>query len=182
MATSFRIQVQMGTDTNGQPVYRKRSYSRVKPAAADLDIPGAHCRDAGMNFKSAGVAVIGNLMDRPPTPEQWKLLIGLVRELCRRYSVPPGRVLGHSEVPGAATDCPGRHMDMARLREEIASAGEDDSRKEAAAPGKSGGEGGGASETCLSEKAKPLKGRKAIMQINEGKCIAFHSKFAAISK
>ncbi|WP_422392997.1 DUF1659 domain-containing protein [Neomoorella humiferrea] len=26
--------MQTGTDTNGQPIYRERSYSRVKPAAA----------------------------------------------------------------------------------------------------------------------------------------------------
>ncbi|WP_258359429.1 DUF1659 domain-containing protein [Moorella sulfitireducens (nom. illeg.)] len=38
LATSFRIQVQTGTDTNGQPVYRLRSYSRVKPAATDQDV------------------------------------------------------------------------------------------------------------------------------------------------
>ncbi|MGI6285913.1 DUF1659 domain-containing protein [Neomoorella humiferrea] len=46
---SFRIQVQTGTDTNGQPIYRERSYSRVKPAAAASTTPGAHCWDAGMN-------------------------------------------------------------------------------------------------------------------------------------
>lgn len=89
-------------------------------AGRSLTMPGAHCRDAGMNHKSAGVAVIGNLMDHPPTPEQRRALIGLVRELCRRYSVPPERVLGHNEVPGAATDCPGRFMDMARVRAEAA--------------------------------------------------------------
>ncbi|WP_173297018.1 N-acetylmuramoyl-L-alanine amidase [Thermanaeromonas sp. C210] len=38
-------------------------------AGRSLDIPGAHCRDAGMNYRSAGVAVLGNLMDRPPTKE-----------------------------------------------------------------------------------------------------------------
>ncbi len=37
LATSLRLQVQTGTDVDGKPVYRMRSYSRVKPAAADQD-------------------------------------------------------------------------------------------------------------------------------------------------
>ncbi|QGP92304.1 N-acetylmuramoyl-L-alanine amidase [Neomoorella glycerini] len=93
-------------------------------AGRSLDVPGAHCRDAGMNFKSAGVAVIGNLMDHPPTLEQRRALIRLVRDLCRRYNVPPERVLGHREVPGAATVCPVRFMDMGRVRREVVVPGE----------------------------------------------------------
>ncbi|WP_258359871.1 DUF1659 domain-containing protein [Moorella sulfitireducens (nom. illeg.)] len=38
LATTLRLQVQVGTDAGGQPVYRVRSYNRVKPAAADQDV------------------------------------------------------------------------------------------------------------------------------------------------
>ncbi|MEW8959503.1 MAG: DUF1659 domain-containing protein [Moorella sp. (in: firmicutes)] len=38
LASTLRFQVQVGTDANGQPVYRTRSYSRVKPGAADQDV------------------------------------------------------------------------------------------------------------------------------------------------
>ncbi|WP_258359432.1 N-acetylmuramoyl-L-alanine amidase [Moorella sulfitireducens] len=116
-------------------------------AGRSLTIPGAHCRDAGMNHKSAGVAVIGNLMDHPPTPEQRQALIELARELCRRYSVPPERVLGHNEVPGAATDCPGRFLDMERLR------------AEAAAPAGDGGTTAGeAGNSASSETVEHMEG------------------------
>lgn len=36
--SSLRLVVQVGTDTNGNPVYRNRSYSRVKPGAPDDDV------------------------------------------------------------------------------------------------------------------------------------------------
>jgi len=38
LATSLRLQVQTGTDAGGSPLYRVRSYSRVKPDAADQDV------------------------------------------------------------------------------------------------------------------------------------------------
>jgi len=36
--SSLRLVVQTGTDTNGNPVYRNRSYSRVKPEVPDADV------------------------------------------------------------------------------------------------------------------------------------------------
>jgi hypothetical protein len=36
--SNLRIVVQTGTDLKGNPVYRNRSYSRVKPAALDQDV------------------------------------------------------------------------------------------------------------------------------------------------
>ncbi|BCV20221.1 DUF1659 domain-containing protein [Moorella sp. Hama-1] len=34
VGSSFQLRVQMGTDANGQLLYRTRAYSRVKPEAA----------------------------------------------------------------------------------------------------------------------------------------------------
>ncbi|WP_338834004.1 N-acetylmuramoyl-L-alanine amidase [Neomoorella humiferrea] len=61
--------------------------------------------------------------------------MGWCGSLCRRHNVPPERVLGHNEVPGAATGCPGRHMDMMRVRAEVASTDESGTRIGGAATG-----------------------------------------------
>ncbi len=88
---------------------------RVVPGRS-LGLPGAHCKAAGMNFKGIGIAVLGNLNNHPPLPSQEEALENLVRGLQQRFGIPPANVLGHREVPGAATDCPGRCLDMERLR------------------------------------------------------------------
>jgi hypothetical protein len=49
-----------------------------------LDLPGAHCRADGMNFKGIGVSLIGNLENHLPLPEQVTSLYGLLVDLCRR--------------------------------------------------------------------------------------------------
>jgi len=45
---------------------------------------GAHCRASGMNFKSLGI--------------------------CVKYLILPDHILGHCEVPGARTLCPGENL------------------------------------------------------------------------
>jgi len=81
---------------------------------------GAHCVAGNMNRKALGICVIGNLENRPPTPAQREALTALVRRLAAEHRIPAANVLGHGEVPGAATACPGRHMDMPALRRELA--------------------------------------------------------------
>lgn len=95
---------------------------RVVPGRG-LDQPGAHCKAAGMNSKGIGVAVLGNLDAHPPLPAQQKALEELLRELMRRFGISPQGVLGHREVSGAATSCPGRFMDLERLREAVSQEG-----------------------------------------------------------
>ena len=77
---------------------------------------GAHCLAGGMNHKALGIALIGNLEERPPFPAQLAALKGLLKRLAREYRLSPAHVLGHREVPGAATVCPGRHLDLAGVR------------------------------------------------------------------
>lgn len=84
-----------------------------------LDLPGAHCRAGDMNRRGIGVSLIGNLDNHPPTRPQVDVLPILLRELMALHDIPDERVLGHREVPGAATACPGRYMDMHALRRKL---------------------------------------------------------------
>lgn len=85
----------------------------------DLSLPGAHCKAGGMNRKSVGVAVIGNLEEHAPSRQAYEALVKLCVRLCGDTGIPPERVLGHREVPGAATDCPGKFLAMDAVREEV---------------------------------------------------------------
>jgi N-acetylmuramoyl-L-alanine amidase len=80
---------------------------------------GAHCPQGGMNRLAIGICCIGNFELVQPPQEQWDLCRELVRHLMRRLSIPRGNVLGHKEVPGTATLCPGKFWDMAKFRMEL---------------------------------------------------------------
>lgn len=98
-----------------------------------LDLLGAHCKASSMNYKGIGIAVIGNLQNHSILPAQEKAVVQLAGDLMGRFAIPLSNVLGHNEVPGAATACPGRHFSMASLRSAVRSGGS----------GVGGGDGGG---------------------------------------
>ncbi len=49
-----------------------------------------------------------------PTKEQWRSLIGLIVENCRKFEIPAHEVYGHSELD-KETSCPGVHVNLGRL-------------------------------------------------------------------
>jgi N-acetyl-anhydromuramyl-L-alanine amidase AmpD len=137
---------------------------RVVPGR-DLSLPGAHCRAGGKNFKGIGVALIGNLENHPPLAAQRAALPGLLAELCLLFNIQPDHVLGYREVLGAATACPGRYLDMAAVRQELAarlaSGGKD---APAPPPGPEGGKASGlwrdqAGAFAKRENAEALRGK-----------------------
>lgn len=82
---------------------------------------GAHCKADGMNDKGIGIALVGNFDVDLPTQEQLNSLAYLVNELGRYYQIQSCNVMGHRDVEGAATDCPGLRFPWASLRKCLAS-------------------------------------------------------------
>jgi len=87
------------------------------------DLRGAHARawdgrGISYNASSIGVCFAGNCDHSGWTAEQRQSGEALIRELMRRYQVPPERVIGHREC-GLDTHCPGRLIDMEALRQRL---------------------------------------------------------------
>ncbi len=80
---------------------------------------GAHCKADGMNDKSIGIALVGNFNNESPTPNQMQSLMFLLRILCNYYHIPSPCIMGHREVPGAATECPGSRFPLAEIRRSL---------------------------------------------------------------
>jgi len=71
---------------------------------------GAHCKASNMNFQSIGICLAGNFMNETPTVPQLNALLGLIMFLSGKYLIKKDNVLGHREVTGAKTLCPGNHL------------------------------------------------------------------------
>jgi LysM repeat protein len=78
---------------------------------------GAHCKASGMNDKAIGVALVGNFNTDSPTPNQLQSLRYLLKTLGNYYRIPNGNILGHREVEGAKTECPGSRFPLGSLRQ-----------------------------------------------------------------
>jgi len=80
---------------------------------------GAHCKADNMNYKSIGICLVGNFSTDDVTPEQMSSLIWLVNELKKRYHISNSRILGHGQVKGAITECPGKRFPWPEFRRRL---------------------------------------------------------------
>jgi LysM repeat protein len=68
---------------------------------------GAHCRASGMNEIGIGICLVGNFDIEEVSEKQMESLVHLVNILRKYYDVPKQNIMGHGQVSGAVTDCPG---------------------------------------------------------------------------
>jgi len=71
------------------------------------------------NYTGIHICLVGEFSKNPPSGAQISTLCPVVEKLCRRYRIPPERILGHRDVQMAPTDCPGRAFPMERFRRQI---------------------------------------------------------------
>lgn len=76
---------------------------------------GAHCQASGMNSKGIGICLVGNFNHSRPTQKQMESLVYLINRLRRYYNIPKSNILGHGQVSGARTDCPGHNFPWSRF-------------------------------------------------------------------
>jgi len=80
---------------------------------------GAHCRASSMNRRGIGVCLVGNFSKDRVSKKQMDSLAYLVRELKRYYKVPNSSIMGHGQVRGAHTECPGTKFPWHRFKKGI---------------------------------------------------------------
>jgi len=80
---------------------------------------GAHCKADEMNYRGIGICLVGNFNDGKISEEQMDSLAYLVDVLKKYYNIPDSNILGHGQVNGAKTDCPGKNFPWAEFRSRL---------------------------------------------------------------
>ncbi len=80
---------------------------------------GAHCKASSMNCKAIGICLVGNFNEENVSTEQMKSLVYLVNVLRNYYHIPPQNIMGHGQVSGASTDCPGKRFPWTEFRAKL---------------------------------------------------------------
>ncbi|MFH1394591.1 MAG: N-acetylmuramoyl-L-alanine amidase [Candidatus Omnitrophota bacterium] len=68
---------------------------------------GAHCKAGSMNKKAIGICLVGNFSEDDVSVKQMNSLAYLTNQLRNYYNIPTKNIVGHGQVPGAQTECPG---------------------------------------------------------------------------
>jgi LysM repeat protein len=77
---------------------------------------GSHCKAGNMNTKAIGICLVGDFSKDAPTPKQIDALVYLINRLKKYYGISISRIMGHGQVPGARTECPGRNFPWRELK------------------------------------------------------------------
>jgi N-acetylmuramoyl-L-alanine amidase len=80
---------------------------------------GGHCRQAYINEQGIGICLVGDFSHDQPTAKQMEALVLLVRGLQDQFHIPDDHVLGHGEVIGEFSECPGREFPWAEFRKQL---------------------------------------------------------------
>ena len=82
---------------------------------------GAHCNASGMNSKGIGICLVGNFSKEKVSEKQMDSLVYLVNILRKHYRIPEDRIMGHGQVKGAKTECPGKYFPWDEFRRKLKS-------------------------------------------------------------
>ena len=91
-------------DKNGK-LYKGRSEKFI----------GAHVY--GHNKDSIGICLIGNFDEEKPTKKQIQTLMKFLKQKTEEFKIPIKNILGHREFPEVIKTCPGKFVDMDKIRE-----------------------------------------------------------------
>ena len=80
---------------------------------------GGHCRQAYINEHGIGICLVGNFSVDQPTPKQLDSLALLIRGLQEQFHIANDRVLGHGEVIGEFSECPGSQFPWDELHKRL---------------------------------------------------------------
>lgn len=80
---------------------------------------GSHCRESNMNEKAIGICLVGNFNREYVSSKQLDALVYLVNILRKYYKIPLKRIIGHNQVLGARTECPGKNFPWPRFKNRL---------------------------------------------------------------
>ena len=82
-------------------------------------LDGAHCQASGMNKKGIGICLVGNFNKEQVSKNQMGSLLYLVNCLRKHYGVPLENIMGHKQVFGAKTECPGENFSLDIFKKQL---------------------------------------------------------------
>ena len=80
---------------------------------------GAHTKQGNWNKMAIGICVVGNYSETGLPDKMFDSLVFLVATLKGFYHIPEKNIIGHRDVPGAATECPGKFFPWNEFKRRI---------------------------------------------------------------
>lgn len=81
---------------------------------------GGHCKQDDINNQGIGICLVGDFTEDQPTTEQLQALRLLIDGLQHQFGITDDNIVGHGQILGEYSQCPGRSFPWTALREKPA--------------------------------------------------------------
>ena len=85
----------------------------------ETQLHGGHCRQAYINEHGIGICLVGNFTHDRPTDKQLDSLALLIRGLQEQFKIADDHILGHGDVIGEFSECPGKDFPWDELKKRL---------------------------------------------------------------
>lgn len=79
-------------------------------------LDGGHCKQSWINHRGIGICLVGNFNKQKVTKRQYQTLFKLCKLLMDRYNIPVSNILGHGQVKGEHSLCPGKFFPIREFK------------------------------------------------------------------
>jgi N-acetyl-anhydromuramyl-L-alanine amidase AmpD len=80
---------------------------------------GGHCRQDEINEQGIGICLVGDFTRDQPSARQLQALALLVRGLQYQFDISDEDVVGHGDIIGEYSECPGQSFPWTRFRQQL---------------------------------------------------------------
>lgn len=101
----------IGNSSDGQPDGTVETGPRWTKQLA-----GGHCRQAHVNEHGIGICLVGDFTKVPPSEKQLAALVKLVQQLQQEFEIANDQIVGHGEIFGEHSQCPGQEFPWTEFR------------------------------------------------------------------
>jgi N-acetyl-anhydromuramyl-L-alanine amidase AmpD len=82
-------------------------------------LQGGHCKQDDVNETGIGICLVGDFSRDEPTEKQMQSLILLIRGLQDQFQIDADNVIGHGDIFGEYSECPGHKFRWDQLRQQL---------------------------------------------------------------
>jgi len=104
---------------NGNPIITEGRSEDTDGAHEYRKMPDMNGHLVSMNKQSISICIVGNFDKEEPGDDILNVVAEKIADITKKYSIRIYRVIGHNDITGVTKSCPGKNVNLHKLRKKV---------------------------------------------------------------